>query len=424
MRGEIMTEQDIDELEGFTGDEIEVDPLARIFEKQKKDLVIRMLKKHEEVEAKNSFISRIMSSLSDLFIIFAEDFTILRAGKEFYDVLGWDMDQKGLQLSDIADPDVSRIIRERFAEGDFRDLETLFLNREGWPVPVLVRGTTCPGGKGKTVHMLVASDRREFFEVMDRMREVQDQLIHSGRLASLGEMAAGIGHELTQPLNTMLLLARNCQKAMADPLLHKDIISGNLSTIIDRINFASSIIHSMKGFAGKAQSEMTHCRINIILLDVLNFIEAQLELSGVKVKLELEEGNFFVYGQVVRLEQVLLNLIQNAAQSMGQSDSPELIIRLERRSGIDPPSLVERMWVVISIIDNGCGIPPEIEEKVFDPFFTTREVGVGMGLGLSIVERIVRSTGGFVKMKTAVGRGTTFAVWLPEEEIRQEHEGK
>lgn len=414
-----MTAMDRDERVQFIEDGMLVDPLVRIFEKQKKDLVIRMLKKHEEVEAKNFFISRIMSSLSDLFIIFDDDFTILRAGKEFYEVLGWDVDQEGLQLSDIAAPEVAQLIRERFVGGDFRDLETLFLNRQGWPVPVLVRGTSCPGRKGKTVHMLVASDRREFFEVMDRMREVQDQLIHSGRLASLGEMAAGIGHELTQPLNTMLLLARNCQKAMADPLLHKEIISGNLSTIIDRINFASSIIHSMKGFAGKAQSEMAHCRVNIILLDVLNFIEAQLELSGVKVKLELEEGNLFVYGQVVRLEQVLFNLIQNAAQSMGERDSPELIIRLERLRGIDPPSLTERMWVVISIIDNGCGIPPEIEEKVFDPFFTTREVGVGMGLGLSIVERIVRSTGGFVKMKTAVGRGTTFAVWLPEDENRQ-----
>ncbi|MBM9519204.1 hypothetical protein JWG39_05140 [Desulforhopalus vacuolatus] len=419
-----MTARDRDKLAQLTGDEMLVDPLVRIFEKQKKDLVIRMLKKHEEVEAKNFFISRIMSSLSDLFILFAEDFTILRAGKEFYDVLGWDVDQEGLQLSDIANPEVSRVIRKHFAEGDFRDLETLFCNRQGWPVPVLVRGTTCPAEKGKTVHMLVASDRREFFEVMDRMREVQDQLIHSGRLASLGEMAAGIGHELTQPLNTMLLLARNCQKAMADPLRHKDILSENLSTIIDRINFASSIIHSMKGFAGKAQNKMTHCRVNIILLDVLNFIEAQLELSGVKVKLELEEGDFFVQGQVVRLEQVLLNLIQNAAQSMGESDFPELIIRLERLCGIDPPSLAERMWVVISIIDNGCGIPSELEEKVFDPFFTTREVGVGMGLGLSIVERIVRSTGGFVKMKTAVGRGTTFAVWLPEEEIQKVQEGE
>ncbi len=402
------------ELARFAREEMEDDPMLHLFEKQKNDLVIRVLKKHEEVEAKKSFLERILSSLSDLLLVLSEDLELLQASREFYQVLGHQQGQR-LHLSDIAAAETVRLVIEKLAEGEFHDVETLFINNEGQPVPVLLRGSTHITANGRIIHMLIASDRREFFAVMDRMREVQDQLIHTGRLVNLGEMAAGIGHELTQPLNTMLLLARNCQKAMSDPVQHAAIINKNLSTIVDRINHASSIIRSLRGFASKTQEEVTPCRVNIILLDVLGFMEAQLELSGVKFTLELEEGDLFVNAQAVRLEQVLLNLIQNAIQAMAETDQPLLIIRIERKTGIDPRSLEERMWVVISINDNGCGISPEFEEKIFTPFFTTREVGGGMGLGLSIVERIVRGYGGFITMNTVLRKGTTFSVWLPDQ---------
>ncbi|PIE72045.1 MAG: hypothetical protein CSA20_09840 [Deltaproteobacteria bacterium] len=404
------------ELARFAREEMEDDPLIHLFEKQKSDLVIRVLKKHEEVKAKNSFIDRILSSLSDLLLVLSEELELLQASREFYQVLGCQQGQQ-LSLSDIATAETVQLITQKLAAGEFRDVETLFINSEGRPVPVLLRGSTHITAGGRILHMLIASDRREFFAVMDRMREVQDQLIHTGRLVNLGEMAAGIGHELTQPLNTMLLLARNCQKAMADPVQHAAIINENLSTIVERINHASSIIRSLRGFASKAQEEATPCRVNIILFDVLGFMEAQLEISGVKLALELEEGDLFVNAQVVRLEQVLLNLIQNAIQAMADTTRPLLTIRMERKSGIDPRSLEQRLWVVISIKDNGCGISPELEEKIFTPFFTTREVGGGMGLGLSIVERIVRGYGGFVTMNTVLRKGTTFSVWLPDQKV-------
>ncbi len=406
---------DEEKLARFAENGIEDEPLIHLFEKQKSDLIVLVLKKHEEVEAKNSFIDRILSSLSDLLLVLSENFEILQAGREFYRALGYQEGHGGLYLGDIAAAETVQLITEKLAAGEFRDVETLFINSEGKPVPVLLRGSTHITANGRILHMLIASDRREFFAVMDRMREVQDQLIHTGRLVNLGEMAAGIGHELSQPLNAMLLLARNCQRAMADPVQHSEIIKENLSTIIDRINYASSIIRNLRGFASKAQEELVPCRINIILLDVLGFIEAQLESSGVQIALEIEEGDLFVNGQVVRLEQVLLNLIQNAVQAMAETDAPLLTIRMERKSGIDPRSLEQRLWVVVSICDNGCGIAPELEEKVFTPFFTTREVGGGMGLGLSIVERIIRGYGGFVTMNTVLRRGTTFSVWLPDQ---------
>ena len=390
--------------------------LIDILERQKKDLVIRFLKKHEEAEANRSFIDKIMSNLSDLIIVLSADLHIVQASKEFYRVLEFADKETGLSLGDITGRESLQLLTERLAGGEFYDLETTLISRGGKPVPVIIRGTTYVTESGRILHMLVASDRRDFYEVMGRMREVQDQLIHSGRLASLGEMAAGIGHELTQPLNTVLLLARNCVKAMDKPVENAPLIKENLVTIIERVNHSSSIIRSLKGFASKAKEEVVPVRINVIILDVLSFLDAQLLLSDITVDLELNENDYWVLGQEVRIEQVLLNLIQNAIQSMAETRKPVLRISTFRHAGVDSESLQPKDYVGISVIDNGEGIDPAIQGKIFDPFFTTREVGAGMGLGLSIVERIVRGFGGQIKVDSTPGSGTTFTVYLPEHE--------
>jgi len=390
------------------------DRLIQILEKQKKDLVLRVLKKHEEVEANKSFVAKIMSSLPDLLMVLSADLKIVNANTEFYHVLGYSEDDERLTLAAITSRESWAVIRDAFVVGEFKDMETSLISAKGDPVPVIARGTTHVTESGRVLHMLVASDRRDFFEIMSRMREVQEQLIHSGRLASLGEMAAGIGHELTQPLNTVLLLARNCLKAMADPVANGDMIRTNLATIVDRVNHSSSIIRSLRGFASKAREELVSVRVNVILLDVLNFLEAQLTMSEIRVDLQMSETDYWILGLEVRLEQVFLNLVQNAIQAMAATEAPVLTVNVSRQTDIEPQSLQEIPYIVVSIGDNGTGMGPEIRDKIFNPFFTTREVGTGMGLGLSIVERIVRGFGGHIKLNSTVGEGSTFAVFIPE----------
>lgn len=392
------------------GDSILID----ILDRQKKDLVVRFLKKHEEVEANKTFIDKIMSNLSDLIVVLSADMQIVQANKEFYNILELKERETDLSLGDITGQESLQLLTARLSAGEFQDMETTLISHSGKPVPVIIRGTTYVTESGRILHMLVASDRRDFYEVMGRMREVQDQLIHSGRLASLGEMAAGIGHELTQPLNTVLLLARNCVKAMDDPLHNAAMIKNNLATIIERVNHSSSIIRSLKGFASKVKEEVAPVRINVIIFDVLSFLDAQLLLSDIKVDLTLDENDNLVLGQEVRIEQVLLNLIQNAIQAMAETTEPILKITTFKHTGVDPESLQTKSYIGISVIDNGEGIEMDILNKVFDPFFTTREVGSGMGLGLSIVERIVRGFGGHIKVTSTPHSATIFTVYLPE----------
>ncbi len=393
------------------------DTLVGILEKQKKDLVSRFLHQHEDARNSRSFIDKILSNISDLLIILSVDLELIQASKEIYTVLGYEPDDPELFLGDIVEEDTCRQLIDLLEEGEFSDREMNLLHRDGQKIPVVMRGTLFTTPSGRVLYMLNASDRRDIYSVLEQVREVQNQLIHSGRLASLGEMAAGVGHELTQPLNTVLLLARNSLKAMDSASPDTGMIRENLQTIIDRVNHASTIIRSLKGFASKVQEEAVPTRVNVIIMDILNFLEAQLELSGIRVDLDLDDKVIYVLGQEVKLEQVLLNVIQNAIQALAQTSEAVLRIRTFRHSGVDPQSLLQKNYVGIAVSDNGPGIPEDLQAKIFDPFFTTKQVGTGMGLGLSIVERIVRGYGGHLKVQSEPGRATTFSIYLPELEI-------
>ncbi len=389
--------------------------MLQLLEKQKTDLVIRVLKKHEELQAGKEFTNKILTSLAELFFLLDKDLYVIQCNNEFTSCLGYVLDKKKpLNLTDLVDQENYTMIRNSLADVEFALIETNLRASNGRQVPATLKGSTYVTESGRKLHMLIASDKSDFYKMMARMREVQDQLTHSARLASLGEMAAGIGHELTQPLNAILLLARNGLKAMQDPLKNQKMLEENLSIIVDRVNKASSIIHSLKSFATKAKDIMVPININVIILDILNFFESQFTLSDIGLYLQLDtHQSIEVMGQEVKFEQVFFNLIQNAILSMGKTAEPRLTISTAIKTSINPTTLREEPFVLIAVRDNGEGITQANQEKIFDPFFTTRATGSGMGLGLSIVDRIVRGFGGFIRVDSTPGQGACFTVYLP-----------
>lgn len=387
--------------------------LIEILEKQKQDLVVRVLRKHEEVEAGRDFTNKILASLSDLFFLLTDNFQVAQANQEFYRILGYCTEDKNLTLANLVGDTEYASIRLALGKGELESLETHLIDHHGTRIPVTLKGSTYTTDSGRILHMLIATDMSDFYSMMSRMHEAQEQLIHSARLASLGEMAAGIGHELTQPLNAILLYSRNCLKVLHDPVKNKTMLMDNLNIIIDRVNKASSIIRSLKDFGGKTGDEAIPVNVNAILSNILNFLHAQLTLSEVEVNLHLDSGLPHVSGQEVKLEQVFLNIIQNAIQAVGRTEQPKMTIKTFRQSHIEPKTLQEKDFVIVMIQDNGEGISPDIQKKIFDPFFTTREVGTGMGLGLSIVDRIIRGLSGFIKIESPTEKGTSFLICLP-----------
>jgi C4-dicarboxylate-specific signal transduction histidine kinase len=276
-----------------------------------------------------------------------------------------------------------------------------------------MRGSTHVTQNGRILHMLICTDCSEFFDLMAQLQEGQKQLIHSSRLASLGEMAAGVGHELTQPLNAILLFARNCLKALDAPGDQSEMLRENLQIIIDRVNKASSIIATMRSFGRKAEEDQAPVDLNTIIGKIIKFLEPQLRLSEIHLDLRLSDKPCVVLGVEVRLEQVFLNLIQNAVQAMGRVAMPQLAITSRITSCLNLTTMLKEPYVQVQVSDNGEGIPEDLQKKIFDPFFTTREVGTGMGLGLSIVDRIVRGFSGYIDVESSPGQGACFSVYIP-----------
>ena len=296
-------------------------------------------------------------------------------------------------------------------------------SKSGNLLPVKMRGSTHVTQNGRVLHMLICTDCSEFFELMAQMQEGQKQLIHSSRLASLGEMAAGVGHELTQPLNAILLFARNCLKALDTPGDHSEMMRENLQIIIDRVNKASSIIATMRSFGRKVNEEHSPVDLNEIIRKIIKFLEAQLRLSEIHLDLRLADQPCEVMGVEVRLEQVFLNLVQNAIQAMGRVATPRLTITSRITDCLNLSTMLKEPYVLVTVADNGEGIPLDLQKKIFDPFFTTREVGTGMGLGLSIVDRIVRGFSGYIEVESEPGEGACFSVYIPQLQRQQTTQG-
>lgn len=388
--------------------------LIEILERQRQDLVVRVLKKHEEVKAGEEFIDKVLASLSDIFLLLTGDFQLAQANQEFYRALGYRTEETTtLTLEDLVGRTNAAAIRLALEKKELTSMETSLLDRSGNAIPVNLRGSTCATPSGNVAHILIAVNKSDFHAMVGRMHEAQEQLLHSVRLASLGEMAAGIGHELTQPLNAILLFSRNCLKLLHDPVQHKALLEENLNIIVDRVNKASSIIHSLKSFAGKTEDELSPVNVNTVLVNILNFLQPQLVLSEVHIELLLDDNLPLILGQEVKLEQIFLNLIQNGLQAMGKVEQPVMTIQTCLQTQLEPETLQEKAFVSCLIRDNGEGIAPDIQKKIFDPFFTTREVGTGMGLGLSIVNRIVQDLSGFIRVEGCAGGGTTFIVHIP-----------
>lgn len=391
------------------------DQAIKILERQRQDLVVRVLRKHEEMEASRFFTERILAGISELFLLLDQDFRVIQGNREFFDRTGFSIEEGShLILDDLVRADKADAIRRAFAKGEFTEFEAQLKTVKGGSLPVKMRGSTHVNPNGLVLHMLICSDCSEFYDLMAQMQEGQKQLIHSSRLASLGEMAAGIGHELTQPLNAILLFARNCLKALDTPGDHEEMMRENLHIIIDRVNKASSIIATMRSFGRKAEEEQAPIDLNEIIGKIIKFLEAQLRLSEIHLELRLADTPCEVLGVEVRLEQVFLNLIQNAIQAMGRVVMPQLTITSRIVTCLNLTTMLKEPYVVVTVTDNGEGIAEDMQKKIFDPFFTTREVGTGMGLGLSIVDRIVRGFSGYIEVESVPGKGASFAVYIPQ----------
>ena len=258
---------------------------------------------------------------------------------------------------------------------------------------------------GKQVLLVTISD-------VTKRLEVEQQLIHASKMATLGEMATGVAHELNQPLSVIKTASNFFMRKVKKKEPIRDEILMTMSGEIDsHVERATKIINHMREFGRKSDPNLEPVFLNEVLEKAFEIFSQQLKVRGIDVKWDMDPDLPMVLGNSSRLEQVLINLLINArdaieeraAQTM-DTTIPRLITLLTTRKA---------KIATLSVCDTGNGVPKPIRSKIFEPFFTTKKVGDGTGLGLSISYSIVKEGGGSINVTENPMGGACFNLYFP-----------
>jgi|GEM_PF-4852522 len=248
-----------------------------------------------------------------------------------------------------------------------------------------------------------AEDKSQLLDALNKeLKVAQAQLVQSEKLASIGRLAAGINHELNQPIGVIALQAE-LSLAMAKRGKYEQI-EANLANIIKQVDRAAIIMDHLRIF-GRDSTDMPReaNAINKIIDDSLTMIREHLHVNNIVVTVRQADNLPPVICNAIQIEQVMANLLLNAKDALENVQNKSIEVRSRR----------EQNFIVVEVEDNGCGMTAAVQGKIFDPFFTLKEVGKGTGLGLSICYSILQDHKGQICVCSEEGQGTTFTLKLP-----------
>ena len=239
---------------------------------------------------------------------------------------------------------------------------------------------------------------------------LNEHLIQAGKLSALGEMAAGIAHEINNPVAIMMEEAGWIEDILDD--MHKDGNTDEITQSVAKIRSQGtrcrSITHKLLGFARKSDEPDQAVNMGDLLREMVSITDQRARNASVDISLYVDTGLPPVRATPSVLQQIILNLVNNAVDAMEAQGGGKLHLSARQAEGQEA--------VHVAVQDNGPGIPPEVRARIFDPFFTTKPAGKGTGLGLSICYGIVQGLGGSITLDSEAGKGTTFHVLLPTDD--------
>ncbi len=343
-----------------------------------------------------------------IFILDMHHFEILDLNHRAQDCYGYDREEMlGMSFLDIGEKDDEEIIKR--LKGISKSGSILFskkrhFRKNGEPFFVNIHVSRSEYG-GKEVLIASTADITESVEQ-------ETQLIQASKMTTLGLMAAGMAHEINQPLNVIQVCADTLLKAVNRniPLQSEDLKS-MADDIRQNVQRAAGIIKHMRDFSRKSEGVRSRLNINDPIQDVFKVLGHQLKMHGVTLSLELSKELPDILAEKNRLEQVFINLVTNAVDAMDEKERHKWPEKIAKELRIR--SYAETDTVVVTVSDTGTGMSRETMDKIFEPFFTTKEVGKGTGLGVSISYGIVKDYEGTIDIHSEVDKGTTFLLRFP-----------
>lgn len=234
------------------------------------------------------------------------------------------------------------------------------------------------------------------------LRDTQNELIQAAKLAGLGQMSAGISHELNQPLTAIRNYSQNAHRMLERQQI--ETACGNLAEIDTLTQYMADIISQLRGFSRKSTGELSLVSIRQSADQAISLFQSEIDRNHIRMNLNIDP-EITISTDPLLLNQVLVNLLSNSIQAMQHSETRSITISLE----------TSQAEICIRLGDTGPGIADDVIENIFDPFFTTKEVGLGLGLGLSICYRIMESLGGRIEVANMASGGACFELYLPYE---------
>lgn len=311
-----------------------------------------------------------------------------------------------IHITQIYPPGIAKEVMRRLRSPEYggvgKLLPTQFnvVNKFGEKIPIQLSATLIYDSSGQEIASVgIFTDLRPRLMMEKKLQETHLQLVSSEKMASLGKLAAGIAHEINNPLGGILIYA----SLMKEDLPEGDPKRADLERIVQEAGRCKDIVKSLLEFARQTEPKKEPVDINRAIHDGLFFLVNQALFHNIEIVKNLDPFLPFVQGNAGQLKQVFMNIIVNAAEAM--HGSGKLTITTIRSP--------DGRSVLIEFTDTGEGIPEENLSRIFDPFFTTKDVGKGTGLGLATSYGIIEEHGGKIRVKSQVGKGSTFTIELP-----------
>jgi two-component system sensor histidine kinase DctS len=293
-------------------------------------------------------------------------------------------------------------------------LETVYVHSSGRRIPVLIYEAPLVDENGmQTGWMASILDITEQKQTEQKLRQHEEKLQSNARLSTMGELASVMAHELNQPLAAISSYATGALNMMKSGSLDPSMLEPALAQMQNQAQRAGQIIRSVHDFVAKREPHRTRQQLKDVFKTVLPLIELQAKSYLVALRVHIEDDLPIVFVDSISLEQVILNLTRNALQSMQELTHQQRILKIEAKNSGNQ--------VQIDVIDHGAGLPPEVVERLFSPFFSTKAEGIGMGL--NICRTIIEFHGGQLTYRPNPAGGTIFSFTLPvvESDMNLDH---